>query len=309
MKVNGEMLDKLYKVIKDRHVLETVIILLSILSVNFSSYISYFDLNTISIIDSTSISKYFFGAVVLYAIVAACVSILLLFVQNLILIISEIPLVLGHEVLGSVVISKESRKNIQVGLEGRVIKYLLILMTFCFLYIGFMATFLIFFLCLLYISVISYFRKKFADEGQMRVDVEQSNEKFKIDSSIYNGVIPGGFLVNFLVDFLIDAITDIKKGKYSDFIISKVGVLLLLFAFSLGIGRAFFVEENIHVNLNGGEKILVLYLTTNDGVALYDKGVGQVSFTSWGNISDLVFVGGKRRSIIPNSKEVFEEQL
>ncbi len=298
------MLDKLYKIIKDRHVLETVIILLSILSVNFSSYISYFDLNTIAIIDSTSISKYFFGAVVLYAIVSACVSIFLLFVQNLILKSSEVLLAVDVEKNGEVSTGRESIESIQNSLEGKVVKYFLIIIIFCFLYVGFTATILIFFLCFIYISVIAYFRSKFSDKLQVRVDKVAG--KYEIDSLVGMGFFPHGLALKFLFYFFIDAMINIKSGKYSDFILSKVGVLLLLFSFSLGIGRAFFVEDNVHVNLNGGEKTLVLYLATNDGIAIYDKDVGQVSFTSWGNISELVFIGNKRRSIIPKIKSVVE---
>ena len=81
------------------------------------------------------------------------------------------------------------------------------------------------------------------------------------------------------------------------FLASKVGVMLIFLALSLGFGRAHFVSKNVHVNVNGSAEVFVLFMTTSSGLSLFNPVKRKISFISWDGINSIEFSKEKRRSI------------
>lgn len=88
-----------------------------------------------------------------------------------------------------------------------------------------------------------------------------------------------------------------KEKRYRDLFFSNMGVFLLIFSISIGVGRAYYVKDHSTVTINNGNKEYILFMTTDYGVNLYDKKKDKVTFISWDNVTDMTFKNKSSRFI------------
>lgn len=226
-----------------------------------------------------------------YIIISTSTSVLLLFIQKLSLLISD----------DKGFISQDIRKEIHNAIGNKVFKFILTMIVFLFFYTGLINFLIIIGILITYIILLIMFDAIFHSENiQIENDfwlefknsetiLHKINLVFEIIDISHNG-----FFSNF--DFK-KTFQFIQKGQYLQFILSKIGIMLILFSLALGVGRANYVQNHILVNVNKDKQTYVLYLATGDGIALYNASLKQVSFISWGNVKNLLFLSKERRSL------------
>ena len=224
------------------------------------------------IIDATALTKYILNFTITYIIVSTSISVLLLFIQNFSLLISD----------EKGMISKESRQMLHDALGNKIFKFILTALIFLFFYVGLKNSLITVGIFILYVILLIMFNIIFNSE-----DKEDKNSIHIAGSTL--GI---GITIN-----IDKSLSYIYQGRYIQFLLSKIGIMLILFSLALGVGRANYVQNHILVNINKNKKTFVLYLATGDGVALYDTKLQQVSFIAWGNVKNLVFLSKERRNL------------
>lgn len=285
---------KILAYIRKKNIIENILLIGAIISANFASYLAYYDINALMITDATALTKYILNFTITYVIVSTSISVLLLFVQKISLLTSD----------EKGMISKESRIILHNAIGNKVFKFILTTIIFLFFYTGMKNSLIIISIFLAYIFLIILFDTLFNTEDTpdfvKPISDTKNQDKFtttlmKIDFAF--DVISSlkiGFASNFNFK---KTLSYIYEGKYLQFLISKIGTMLVLFSLALGIARANYVQNNILVNINNNKENFVLYLSTNNGIGLYNTTLRQVSFVSWGNVKNLVFIAKNRRSL------------
>lgn len=277
---------KILAYIKNKNIIENILLFGAIISANFASYIAFYDINALMIIDSTTVAKYLLGITVTFVIVSTAISIVLLLLQNLSLLVSD----------NDGLISKDKRRDMHDAIGNKIFKFILTMIIFIFIFIGLENSLIIILLLLGYVSALIIFNALFDSE---EVPLEHNKkDDITIAQKLFGLLHPLSGIHVFSKNLnLQKAINHLSKGEYFEFILGKVGIIVILFSLALGVGRADYVENNIHVKINNVEKHFVLYITTDDGIGLFDRKLKQVSFISWGNVENLVFLSKKRRSV------------
>jgi len=117
--------------IKKYKIIENIIIFTSIISANFVAYIAYFDINIFMFIDSSALITHTFSMIILFTFISAFLTIFLLLIQNIMLFkssyIADIPII---------TIKNPNSSKIYKLLSNKLLKYIITVMIFSFLYIG-----------------------------------------------------------------------------------------------------------------------------------------------------------------------------
>ena len=258
--------------IRKKNIIENILLFGAIVSANFASYLAYYDLNATMIIDATALTKYILNFTITYIIVSTSISVVLLFIQNFSLLMTD----------EKGILSKESRQIAHDALGNKVFKFILTVFIFLFFYVGVKNSLITVGIFIFYGILLIIFNTIFNSE-----DNEDKNSIHLRES--FSGI---GISIN-----IEKSLSYIYQGQYTQFLLSKIGIMLILFSLALGVGRANYVQEHILVNINEDKKTFVLYLATGDGVGLYDTELKQISFISWGNVKNLVFLSKERRSL------------
>ena len=286
-----DLISSIRNITKKYYVIKNILLLLSIVSVNFAAYIAYYDINIFMMIDSSAIIKYTFGLLILFAFVAALTTLMLLFIEKYIFLPSFFH------------IGDEKR----VSSIFNLLRYPLIILIFSCIYIGWLNTIKIFFVFIFYFGVI-YIVEIFND----RYFKIRHKNKINIIAFIKNTIKIRNFkevlnnINQFFKDYfalIIDYFKFILKFnpqnfELKHFIFSKFGFMFLLLALLLGIGRASFVNNRFYVKLNTSNEVYVLFLNTTNGIFLFDKNKDEVFYTANDKIKKLVFLKDSRRSLI-----------
>ncbi len=270
--------------IRKKNIIENVILFGAIVSANFASYLAYYDINALVVTDTSALFQYISSFTILFIVISASISVLLLFIQKTSLLISDEK---GY-------ISQDIRKLIHDAIGNKVFKFILTIIIFLYFYTGLKNSLSIMGILLLYITSLIIFRSENTPRlnHSLKVHVRIMRERNFIKKLCYS------LRITFLANLnLKKTFQFINQGQYTQFLLSKVGILLILFSLALGVGRANYVQNHILVNLNNNKKTFVLYLSTSNGIALYDTTLQQVSFISWGNVKNLVFLSKERRSL------------
>ena len=303
------VLKSIFDLNKKYNLIENLLLLVSIVSVNFISFVAYYDINSLSILDSSAITKYSLTIVTIYVLTSASIAVLLFFFQNLVLVIKKIPLNPMLPVFMLINIPKEVREYMHESLGNGLFRHFLAAFVFIFLYIGGRNFLIILILVLLYLVTIFSLRKSFEKEQESCLGVsldKQQEEVIKKSNSYSTNLFKKRILklaeitreASFYLSSLIQgALDDLYSGKFASFFTGKVGVVLIFTSILLGVGRANFVENNMVVQLNDDERSLVIVMTTVNGLAFSDIENRIVFFSSWDNISTLEFKKESKRNI------------
>jgi len=185
-------------------------------------------------------------------------------------------------------------------LSKKILKHTVTILIFSCLYVGVENASFILYAFLFYFAVILYSTHK----GK-KIEEDAEIGELLTNNQVVVGEHNGG--LNKLIkriEITFESISQdvqeskekIKNGEYLQFLSKKVGFMLVFLSLALGVGRADFVKDNVHVKLEGSEVNLVLYLTTSSGIGLYDVDRKTVIFTSWDNVKDMELLPEKRRS-------------
>lgn len=290
-------MERLVQYVKDVRLVESIILFMSVVSVNFAAYISYFDINVLSIIDSTALTKHVFGLLVVYIIVSASVTLFLFFLSSGVFYNFAVDLsnVIPNELIKSLRFSPERSQEI---IESPVTKYFFVFLIFLFSYVGVNNALLVILVFFVYFSLIalhrasSLYRKNDPKEWEATAMIK-ADEKFKNKSESIKGVylFGQGLSIAFKKDVaaIALAIKSVREGEFLGFMASKIGIALIFTSLVLGIGRADYVSRNVIVTLEEGNGSSVLFMSTFNGVGLYNSDDGKVEFVSWDNINSLSF--------------------
>jgi len=267
-----------------KNVLELLLILSSVMTVNFMAYFIRYDINALTIVDSTTIAKHIFHVIILYTIISALVYILFTFlkVKNLL----EIFFKKGF--------------SFNKKLAMFFIKHMISILIFMFFYVGFINALLIVIATSIYLFIRIYTIKKSEKKDKKVIQSLNSSEtlagaRLPYFSFIFMGPIGiiGEILFSLVKYFINESQRSLEISKTENILrvlTTELGVLLLSLALLSGLARADYVEKSILVNLNQEKEILVLYMTTNNGVGLYNRELKEVSFSSWDSIKNLTFL-------------------
>ena len=279
---------KILAYIRKKNIIENILLIGAIISANFAAYLSYYDINALVITDTSALIQYISSFTILFVVVSTSISVILLFIQKFFLLLSDEK---GY-------LSRESREFIHNVIGNKAFKFISTTVVFLFFYTGLNNTIIIIVILLAYMILLITFDILFR--------LEDSNIMQK-GSFLVNVIylLKVGFSTNFNYK---KTFSNIYQGHYIQFLLSKVGIMLILFSLALGASRATYVENHILVKINEDKKTFVLYLSTSNGICLYDITQQEVSFVSWGNVKNLVFLSEKRRSIDKFVKRIKNEK-
>lgn len=279
----GNKIEEYIGKVKKYKILNSLLQILTVVSVNFAGYIAYYDINIFMMIDMTAITKYVFGLVIIFALVSAIITLAVSFLVKYYLL-NPTSYFFG-------------KMNNKISSLGPLIKFPLIFTIFSFIYVGWINTIYILLIFLFYFGVM-YLAD--GSESIKQVFKTKNINIFSELNKIKTVEETKGFFQRFL-NYYYESIITItrasKEVKLKDFILGKIGIMLLLLSFSLGIGRADFVQSKYIVKLNNDEKTYILFLNTFNGIFLFDKKLQETIFVSNDNLHKLVFIKDVRRGL------------
>ena len=255
---------------------------LAITSINFAAYISYFDMNILSLVDATALSRHIFRLVILYTVITYSFHLFYIYLEQH---YSTLSPMLGD--------SKFPRiGNIVNKIITKIVPRLRMIppvITFLFFYVGFegLKNFIILLIfCMLFMFSLGILRK-FALSRVNKNTVNKPNEV----CGVSNSTIEETFLGRVTYPF--------NQFKTMSFYLEKSWILLILAALVVGGLRANFVEKNILASVNRDDMnppLYSIFMTTSSGVGLYSSEKKQVKFISWDNIKNINYSVGSKRS-------------
>ena len=258
---------------------------LAITSINFAAYISYFDMNILSLVDATALSRHIFRLVILYTVITYSFHLFYIYLEQH---YSTLSPMLGDSKFPRIgkIINKIITKMIP---RLRMIPPVI---TFLFFYVGFegLKNFIVLLVfCMIFMFSLGILRK-FA---LSRVNKNSENELNELNevSGAANSTIEETFLGRVTYPF--------NQFKTMSFYLEKSWIFLILAALVVGGLRANFVEKNILASVNSNDVNSPLYsiiMTTSSGVGLYSSEKKQVKFISWDNINNINYSVDSRRS-------------
>lgn len=288
-----EVIDKLrdmYSYLSAKGIVDLCLLSLAVVSANFSAYIYYFDINALSFVDASAISKHILVISIHYAGALAVVSISILLLQNLMSsrgfmdgAIDSIAL----PITGSM-FQQTMRFTLWSILEKRALRTTATIILFSAVYIGVVNTLIMACTTLIVLFAISYFH------------LQLLREKPEADNGEIAELLGGYFTVT-----IPTAVTDEDiKVELKSYLLAKIGVIALLLALSIGIGRANYIDHKANAVLGGEQPTNVVVITTSSsGLALYDKELKVVVFKPWSKVEGITFPIESQRSIKTLSTE------
>lgn len=289
---NKDLMNGILILLRKYNVIKNILLLLSIVSVNFAGYIAYYDINIFMMIDSSAIIKYIFSLLILFAFVAAVTTLVLLFIEKYIF---STPISFFH-------IGDEKK----ISSIFNLLRYPLIILIFSCIYIGWLNTLKIFFVFIFYFGVIyigeivndTYFKTGNKNKINIIAFIKSTikTHNFKEAFNNINQFVKDyfGLIIDYF-KFLLKF--NPQNFELKHFIFTRFGFMFLLLALSLGIGRASFVNNSFYVKLNSNNQVYVLFLSTTNGIFLFDKNKDEVFYTANDKIKKLVFLKDARRSL------------
>ncbi len=299
--IDPEEIKKLWDYIKSLNILGNILLFGAIITANVTVYISYFDVNSLSVIDSTTAIKHTLGFTMLYAMAYAGVAIFLQFLQSYILTKDSLDLVVFH-----LKIPLKIREELHSIIENFFCRFTITILIFSIIYVGLEKSAIIMLLFLIYFGFIIF--SKYSHSMEIIKGTAVSSDASK-NTTDFQGQLTKEKLINvrllenvtqyleFITDIFKESKENLKNGKYFEFVIGKVGVFFLLLSISFGVARAVYVEDNVHVKINKESVIYAIYMTTSSGVGLYDLENRIAIFSSWDSIDKMKFIKNKRRTL------------
>lgn len=285
--------------LKDKNILTNMLLVGSIVSITFASYISCFDINAFIFVNASTVGKHFTEMAILYVLVLAGVSLLLLFASNYLTVSERFKnsqsTIFSFFSFVVIEIPEDETILFQKFLSSLITKYLLTILIFSILYVGAVNALYISSLFIIYCTILylgHHINQKEILEDPKYNNSEEKNLEAKKKGKI--SIIAQEILSSVNLD-IQESNEKIKNGEFIQFFAKGLGIILVLLSFSLGIGRADFVKHNLLVKMTEKEGSFALFLTTSSGVGLYDIDNEKVIFIPWGRLDEMELDSQKRR--------------
>ena len=135
------------------------------------------------------------------------------------------------------------------------------------------------------------------NRSQENKEIQSTDKLNLLDKFIHQGNQLFDVFSEVSYEIMFNNTTETVKKSFFEYFTSVWGIALVFLSVSLGIARANYVEENIHIHINNESKTYVLFMTSSSGASLFKKENKEVLFIPWGNLSSMVFLSKKRRSL------------
>lgn len=268
----------------------------TIITVNFTSYTAYFDINAFMIIDLTSITKHVLGIVILFTLVSSSIMICFLVINNFILLpIYQMKL-----------FNKEYNKPFDNFFTSFYLRLISVILVFSFIYMGiyntlYLISFFILFFILIYLysilkSIIFRIRNVQDNKAtfvEVLMNIKSDDYLPLIKKFLYDNLTSSLALVLYSKKASKIAL---NKDNFIKFITTNIGIMIVFLSLFMGIARADYIENNMEVSINKEKDFYTLFLNTSNGVLLYSERKDNVRFISWDRLDDLSFKKEKKRN-------------
>ena len=259
------MFEKIKQINSEYNISSNILLLLTIISVNFTSYLYYYDLNILSLIDTNTILKFTLGMVLPFVLLSGLVSIFLVIPKSILVTASK------------TMNMEENSAVIESFFNHFILKVSLTFILFSAFYIGIVYTCVLLLLIVIYFLIITILSKvlgiQFGITGMSKVGL------------FFNPLMSTKIVKN-----------EIKNFNFFKLIISYIGVLLILGSICLGFFRAIHVENKPFVILKNINDEYSLVLTTSNGVILYENKKRNIIFKDWQNLDGMKLSNDNARS-------------
>lgn len=298
--MNTETLGKIknyYKYFSTSAIIDIVILGLAAISASFLSYMYYFDINALALVDAGTLTKHVLVISLHYAGALAVVSVSLVIFQHFMTsrdVISASSSIVSYELNLSSVIPSSIRLALWSVFEKRVLRTTLTVILFSLVYIGVSNSLIWALLTSIVFIIISVLYLRFLSEGN---GCEDTNVV-----TFLNGKI------TFEVPVL--TITDEMRETSGNYIIAKTGVIILYLALSIGVGRANYIEENTKVLFSSSQKSMAIVASSSSGLILYDTDLEIILFKPWSEIKGMTLPFKNQKSLkklVQKSNESVED--
>ncbi|MEC6796799.1 hypothetical protein VXS03_07050 [Photobacterium sp. S4TG1] len=273
-----------YQYFSANGLIDLIILGLATISANFLAYIYYFDINALVFVDASTITKHVLVISLHYAGALAVISITLVIAQNLITsreFLNSMGRVgpIGID-LGSL-FPRTVRFSLWSILDRRILRTVLTVVLFSMVYIGSINAIILIIVTTILIVFISFLYLRFWGELE---DVEDTKTV----------LLFGGYI---RMEVLSISITEELKKETGNYLLAKVGVILLYLALSIGIGRANYIEDEMQASLDGMSSNVAVITSSSFGLLLYDLNEKFVFFKPWNNIDNLFLPKDNQKSL------------
>jgi len=266
----SELIDKIIIFLKSEEFRKNFLLFFSLTSINFASYMLYFDIKSAILIDSLTIATHFINIAISYVLSLTVVNIYIYFAKN------QYPdamweLIKDQEFVKKTIFRFDDKFYTYI--NSPIFKYIFILIIFCILYLGIKITIKMICVYIIIFLLMRFFRKLITNIAK---------EKLK------NSPKPLTYR-----QYLAQKALNNDKNNFKEYIIKNISILLMILSVSFAIGRAYYVEQHIKVKVNNSSKVLILWYKTSSGIGLYNREKKVSSFIPWDNISNLIFIPNK----------------
>ncbi|WP_019281407.1 hypothetical protein [Vibrio anguillarum] len=243
---------------------DAVILTLAALSANFLTYIYYFDINVLSLIDASSVAKHVLVLSLHYVGALAVTSIAMVLLQQIIAQEEFLGIASKTSGLDLTGFPRSIRLLFWQMFEERTFRAIATVFIFSIFYIGVRNSFILLVISLLVFILVSYLYLRFIGE-------EYQEKKFRKISVFNHSIV-----------FAIPTITINTEMKHTSmrFMMAKLGIIVMFLALAIGVGRANYVENNVRVKLGNDFKYSMV-TSSSSGIVFYDTINKYVFFKSW----------------------------
>ncbi len=244
---------------------DAVILTLAALSANFLTYIYYFDINVLSLVDASSVTKHVLVLSLHYVGALAITSIVMVLLQQIVAQEEFLGIVSKKSGLDLTGFPRSMRLLFWQFFEKRTFRTVSTVFIFSIFYIGLRNSFIFLFISLLVFVLVSYLYLRFIGE-------EYQEKKLRKISVFNHSII-----------FAVPTITintEMKKTSMR-FMMAKLGIIVMFVALSIGIGRGNYVENNVRVKLDNNFERISMVTSSSSGIVFYDTIKKYVFFKSW----------------------------
>ena len=251
--------------------IDAVILTLAALSANFLTYIYYFDINILSLIDAGSVAKHVLVLSLHYVGALAVTSITMVLLQQIIAQEEFLGIASKTSGLDLTGFPRSIRLLFWQLFERRTFRTIATVLLFSAFYIGLKNSFILLIISLLVFVFISYLYLRFIGE-------EYQEKRFR-KLTVFNHSIVFSeptFTIN----------KEMKKTSIR-FMMAKIGIIVMFLALSIGIGRGSYVENNVRVNLGKNLNNISMVTSTSSGIVFYDTISKHVFFKSWDSLEHI----------------------
>ncbi|MDX4067894.1 hypothetical protein Q6A87_08535 [Aliarcobacter skirrowii] len=248
-------LKKINELINKYKPINNMILLFSVISINFSAYISFFDINAFHYVNLSTLLNYIFSLFLPFSLISGAVLLSFLFLKDYLML----PFY-SYKIL------KTSLNIVKKLLSNKIIKIIIIILLFSFISIGMMQTFILISLSIFFFGAI-FLYKGITHEITINKNkfIRMNNLNKKIFKLLRFSILKKEFL---FATKLLQSRYFGNMDNLATFISSHIGLIIIFLSIFFGTARAQYISDNNIIKIKNKEYILILNNSNN--LLLYD---------------------------------------